>query len=98
MASTTNASLRTASKQAAHDARHLAIDAEDYKPDETATSFGSITEEDIPALQKAWGEHLLASAIPIKKKALKRPKSLPKVCLTQLTAIKLVFQCCSSQH
>ncbi len=58
-ANAANASLRVASKKVTHDARNLAIDAEDYKPEKITTTFGEITEDDIPALQKAWGEALV---------------------------------------
>lgn len=89
MASTTNASLRAASKQTAHDARHLAIDAEDYKPDETVTSFGSITEEDIPALQKAWGEALVSISTTYQEKGFEAAKELAQSVLDSAYCYKI---------
>ena len=76
MASSTNASLRVSSKQVTHDARNLAIDAEDYKPEQVTTTFGEITEDDIPALQKAWGEALVNISKTYEEKGFEAAKEL----------------------
>jgi hypothetical protein len=61
---TTDANLRVASKQTLNEelshARQLALDPSAYRPEEKIATFGVITEEDIPVLQKAWGDALVS--------------------------------------
>jgi hypothetical protein len=89
MACTTSASLRAASKQVAHNARHLAMDPESYKPDKTVTSFGLITEQDIPTLQKAWGEALVSISTTYQEKGFEAAKELAQSVLDSAYCYKI---------
>jgi hypothetical protein len=80
----TNAKLRVpaADSTLAEDAifwsRHLMSMnlANDHKPEQEITSFGQITEEDIPKLQKAWGDALVSISKTYDEKGLAAAKEL----------------------
>ncbi len=61
----------------------------DYKPEQTVTSFGLITEEDIPALQKAWGEALVNISNTYQEKGFEAAKELAQSVLDSAYCYKI---------
>lgn len=104
---TTNAKLRAAptettlSEDSVFWSRHsmsvnLMNDSE-YKPKEKITSFGQITEEDIPVLQKAWGDALVSISKTYQESGYDAAKELAQSVLdSAYCCTALVYQCCSS--
>lgn len=79
----TNAKLRvppvdsTLQEDATFWERHLmSVNTNDYKPEQKTTTFGVITEEDIPKLQEQWGKALVSISKTFDEKGLEAAEEL----------------------